>query len=148
MVQHVGQIIRRLRTKRGWTQQQLASKAHLPLMTVSNVENNKTNWTRDVLTRIAKDGLGLDLAQLFVLLREARIRRKLRPLLKDEASLLALWARVTDPAARQEFRTLMEGTARHAAAPEADGPPGAAAMGDSPDGRPARPASTPDKRRL
>lgn len=49
----LGENVRRLRERRGWTQDQLAEQAGLHYTYVSGIERGRRNVTIDVLARIA-----------------------------------------------------------------------------------------------
>lgn len=60
----LGRAIRRLRTKRGWTQQMLADHAELTRESVSAIENGRFDPVFSTLLRIS-EALDLKLEELF-----------------------------------------------------------------------------------
>ena len=62
---HLGQRIRLLRKKHGWTQQELADRASLDYKYLGAIERGERNITIDNVEKIAA-GLGLEVHQLFL----------------------------------------------------------------------------------
>jgi transcriptional regulator with XRE-family HTH domain len=59
----IGENIRRLRNRKGWTQERLATRSGLSLNFIGNLERGNANVSADSLERIAKC-LGVGVPQL------------------------------------------------------------------------------------
>lgn len=68
---HVGDVVRKLRFSRNWTQVQLAKKASLDKGTISEFEREAKNYTRETLETIA-NAFGLTPATLIALVPEKK----------------------------------------------------------------------------
>jgi transcriptional regulator with XRE-family HTH domain len=60
-----GEAVNKLRTERGWTQEDLAERADLDRSYLSGIESGQSNPTLDVIVKIAQ-GLQVTVADLFV----------------------------------------------------------------------------------
>ncbi|MBK5934108.1 XRE family transcriptional regulator [Rhodovulum imhoffii] len=60
----LGQRVRELRTDKGWTLEQAATRAGLARSTLSKIENGQMSPTYDALKKLA-EGLGISVPQLF-----------------------------------------------------------------------------------
>jgi transcriptional regulator with XRE-family HTH domain len=60
-----GRRVRQLRKFRGWTQEELAVKAHMDAKSMGAIERGERNITLDNVSKIAR-GLGVELLQLFL----------------------------------------------------------------------------------
>jgi len=63
---HVGDVVRKLREERGWTQQQLATKAGIGRPAVMKVEQDSPNQRQNNLARVGK-ALGYSEPELYAL---------------------------------------------------------------------------------
>lgn len=60
-----GKRVRSLRKYRGWTQEELAVKAHMDSKSLGAIERGERNVTLDNVAKLAR-GLGVELHQLFL----------------------------------------------------------------------------------
>lgn len=131
---HVGDVIEKLRKDRGWTQDDLARKADVSVMTVSEIESGKGNPRLTTLSQIAK-AFEVSVEELFAL---AAPRTATAVNQGERDQLWAWWQRI--PAElRAAYAQLIEGSARaqealdaararsQAAQPEIEPPPSAPA---------------------
>lgn len=61
---NLGSRLRQLRSRNGWTLEQVSKMTNLAISTLSKVERNQTSLTYDNLLKLA-EGLGIDMAELF-----------------------------------------------------------------------------------
>ncbi len=60
----LGKTIKKLRNKKGFTQEELAEKAHINVSYLAKIENGYVNTTVRYLIKLAK-GLGISVRDLF-----------------------------------------------------------------------------------
>ena len=61
----LGENLKSLRHRHGWTLQQVSRQTGVAVSTLSKVENDQMSPTYDTIQRLA-DGLGIDVAELFI----------------------------------------------------------------------------------
>lgn len=61
----VGDVVRELRTERGWTLRQLSAKSNVSIGYLSEVERGQKEMSSEVIQSVA-DGLGVPLAEIVV----------------------------------------------------------------------------------
>ena len=61
----VGDVVRELRTERGWTLRQLSAKSNVSIGYLSEVERGVKEMSSQVIQSVA-DGLGVQLAEIIV----------------------------------------------------------------------------------
>ena len=61
--QRIARNVRKCRSKKGWSQEDLAGEVEIDRTYISGIENGKRNPTADVLDRLAK-ALGVSVADL------------------------------------------------------------------------------------
>lgn len=73
-MEHLGQLLRRLRSERGLTQEELAEKSGMSVRALSNLECG-TSAPRIKTTRLLASALGVDEEVRTLIYRLARMRR-------------------------------------------------------------------------